>query len=787
MNRALRRTAAVVPALVAGLLAVPPAPAHADSAEVVASTAFVAGQSSEAPTGWTSADVPGGDLVVAGTITQPTTFGATEVDPSSAGTATGFVMRVSADGSQVRWAHQTGYYGTRPTAVVVSGGVLVTLEVGGGGSSAFSGHLVAWDLSSGDYRWHSGNVLGSTPYCLEPAMAVAPDGSLVVTASTSGGIYTGTGWDYSTSGYCRSLVESLDATSGAARWVRILSASSGDGIQTQRVAVSPDGTAVVAGYYGGTFTFGSQTLGQTGSGSTRGFVGAFGADGTPRWVAPYAVSALPHEIAAFTTTEDEVLVFGDRTTGWTASSPSRYLSAFDLVDGHSLWQDALPVGFGIVGAEEVGAVAAGPDGTIVLAAPFTGTRDVAGHVVSGADGTWDTAIVGVSKADGTVLYADELGGPGNDQVRALSVTDGQARLTGLFDVPVTDGTSVQRAAVATYSLPTGLRGLHVAGSGEVGQSLPLTVDSLSGNPVTLSSSGPCALDRSSGFAATVSLAHVGTCGITATQVSQGIQQSLTASIDITPVRVFVTWAPAALTYPAALGSAQLGARFTDAQGADLPGTVTYSASAGTVLPAGSRDVTATFHSSSTDVSDATATRTVSVAQGTPQLSWPGTGSLVYGTPLPAAAVASGYSGSIAGALGYDTHGPGEVLDAGTYSLVVRFTSTDPNYRSTSTTVTVTVQRAVTGLTTDFDATTGTLVGTLTDTTHHVPLAGRPLRFVVGSTSCTGYTDLTGRATCSIADVNALSLATKGFTVYYSGEGNYAPSSRHRDPLISTPL
>jgi len=775
--RGLRRKGSLlgVPLLTATLLGAVPGTAQADETVPgpVASVAFPAGQSTDPPVGWVTATAPDGDLVIAGTLTQPTAFGAFEVDPASPGVQTGFIAKTSADGTQVRWAHELGYVTTRPTSLAVSGGIVVALEVGGGGSSSFTGHLVAWDLASGNYRWQSYNTLGSTPYCMEPSMATAPDGSLVVTAATDRGIYTGTGWDYGTQGGCRVLVESLDAATGAARWVRILSGT--NWVDSQRVAVAPDGRVVVAGYYSGTFTLGTQQVGQTGDGYSRGYLASLDADGSPLWVRPFAVSSLPQEIVAMVATADRAFVWGgDRVLSGSYPSPSRYLAALSLTDGTGVWQTALPVGFGILGVREVGALAPGPDGTLVLAAPFTGTRDVGGHVVSGSTDTWDTALVGLRTTDGRVLYADQLSGPGDDTVRSLATSGGQLLLTGLFDIDRADGVRVTRASVARYAPPLGTLGLSAPPRSEVGSDVAVALSTRSGNPIDVTVSGPCSLTWD-GLGGALHPLHVGTCTVAAAQTLGADTRTAATSVGIDPLTPRVLWAPVGLTYPAPVGAGQLNARFVDAQGNDLAGSVGYSSTSGSVLPAGSYGVTASFTSASLDAADLAATRTVTVSPGLPVLSWPGTASLVYGTPLPAASVAPGYAGPISGVLGYDPgRGSGAVLDAGSYSLRVLFESHDANYRSTSALFPVFVQRATTHITASTSGTNMTAV--LRDTSNNAPLAGRLVKFQGGSESCTARTDLTGAASCPITSVNPLSVVTKGFKVFYAGEKNYAPTS-----------
>jgi YVTN family beta-propeller protein len=164
----------------------------------------------------------------------------------------------------------------------------------------------------------------------------------------------------------------------------------------------------------------------------------------------------------------------------------------------------------------------------------------------------------------------------------------------------------------------------------------------SGNPVTLmidaSSASVCSI---SGPVVTFNAA--GSCVIDANQTGDaGFLAAPQAQQTITAGRAAaaLSWAaPAPVTYGTALGGAQLDAT------ASVPGTFSYSPPAGTVLPAGTQTLTATF--TPADPADytggaASTTITVSPAPLTAQVA----GSQTYGGS-PAFSV-SGYSGLVNG-------------------------------------------------------------------------------------------------------------------------------------------
>ncbi len=151
------------------------------------------------------------------------------------------------------------------------------------------------------------------------------------------------------------------------------------------------------------------------------------------------------------------------------------------------------------------------------------------------------------------------------------------------------------------------------------------------------------------------------------------------SAATTPI---LNWAtPAAITYGAALGSAQLNAT------ANVSGSFTYSPAAGAVLPAGAHTLTATFTPSDTK-KHTTSSISVSlqVNRATPAIHWQDLTRVALGSTLGPAqlnATVTGVDGNaLAGSAEY-TPAAGTVLAApGAATLSVTFTPTDTaNYAS----------------------------------------------------------------------------------------------------------
>jgi len=163
--------------------------------------------------------------------------------------------------------------------------------------------------------------------------------------------------------------------------------------------------------------------------------------------------------------------------------------------------------------------------------------------------------------------------------------------------------------------------------------------------------------------------------------------SATSSIVVNQATPTVTWAaPAAITYGTKLNATQLNAT------ASVPGTLTYTPAAGTVLTTGSHPLTVTFAPTDTvNYKIATATVDIAVIQATPTVTWATPAAITYGTALSATQLNA--TASVPGTLAY-TPASGTVLSTGSHPLTVTFTPTDGvNYKVITDTVNITVGQA----------------------------------------------------------------------------------------------
>lgn len=136
-----------------------------------------------------------------------------------------------------------------------------------------------------------------------------------------------------------------------------------------------------------------------------------------------------------------------------------------------------------------------------------------------------------------------------------------------------------------------------------------------------------------------------------------------------PVTPVIDWEPpAAICYGEELSPAQLNAT------TPVAGTFVYSPAPGTVLPAGTHQLSVSFvPEDSENYTAAEATVSLEVEKAMPAISWPCPEPIPYGTLLGDAQLDA--SASVAGDFEYSA-AHGELLDAGPHSLSVKFTPSD---------------------------------------------------------------------------------------------------------------
>ena len=175
---------------------------------------------------------------------------------------------------------------------------------------------------------------------------------------------------------------------------------------------------------------------------------------------------------------------------------------------------------------------------------------------------------------------------------------------------------------------------------------------------------------------------------TPTDTTDYTTATATQKLTVNKAVPVITWAaPAAITYPTPLSSAQLDAT------ANVPGAFVYTPAAGTVLTANIRTLSVRFTpTDTTDYTTATATQKLTVNKAIPVITWAAPAAITYPTPLSAAQLDA--TANVPGAFVY-TPAAGKVLTAGTQTLSVKFTPTDTtDYTTATATQKLTVNKAV---------------------------------------------------------------------------------------------
>ncbi len=254
--------------------------------------------------------------------------------------------------------------------------------------------------------------------------------------------------------------------------------------------------------------------------------------------------------------------------------------------------------------------------------------------------------------------------------------------------------------------------------------------------------------------------------------------SVTASTTINVLKASpsLTWAnPADITYGTALSSTQLDAT------ASVPGTISYTPAAGTVLGAGQgQTLSATFTpTDTTDYNTVTGTATINVLKANPTLVW-GDGThfqITYGTPLSAAQLDASASFGGAPLAGTFTYVPaaGTILNAGVGQILsTRFKPTDSaDFNDASASALIDVAQA----TPTFDSLAAPTIvyGTTTHVSGHIA-AGTlvptgMVKITIGNQTAGAEIDpSTGDFAADVATAN-LGASSTPYTITYSYAGS----------------
>ena len=189
----------------------------------------------------------------------------------------------------------------------------------------------------------------------------------------------------------------------------------------------------------------------------------------------------------------------------------------------------------------------------------------------------------------------------------LSSFVGTADVAGVFSLNPT-GTTSSMPAAGTQLVQANFTPSDTTNYAQVSVTRNLTISTAnaSGTVITWNSPAPItygtALDTTNQLNATANvpgtyiyspdsgaILGVGlqTLNVTFTD-NNNVSTTVYTTLEVNPAHPIITWSPAALTYPTALGSSQLNAT------TPVAGTFVYSPASGTVLSAGTQTLTATF-------------------------------------------------------------------------------------------------------------------------------------------------------------------------------------------------
>jgi hypothetical protein len=235
-----------------------------------------------------------------------------------------------------------------------------------------------------------------------------------------------------------------------------------------------------------------------------------------------------------------------------------------------------------------------------------------------------------------------------------------------------------------------------------------------------------------------------------------LSASKTVHITVLKATPTITWPnPAEITYPTALGATELNAT------ASVPGTLTYTAPAGTVLNAGDQqDLTVSFTPS--DLANYTETvghARIDVLKGTPVITWSNPADIPYPTALGGTQLNA--SASVPGVFTY-TPPATTVLNVGNgQELSVDFVPTDAvNYNNGSRNVLINVLKASQAIT--FGALSNKTLGSPPFSVMGTSTSNLPLNFTIFS----------GPATINAGVVTLTGLGQVTVRASQAGDGNY---------------
>jgi hypothetical protein len=274
------------------------------------------------------------------------------------------------------------------------------------------------------------------------AVSALDDGSAILTGNFAGTAFFGSS-TVTSAGSFDVFVAKIDPN-GSWQWATRAGGTANN--RSRSVTALNDGSAIVAGAFGGTGSFGATTL--TSAGSFDAFVAKVGANGSWQWatraggteeVEGRSVSALADGSAIITGHFEGTASFGT-TTLTSAGSIDVFVAK---IDANGTWQWATRAG-GSSGAQSR-SISALADGSAIVTGFFHGTASFGTTPITSAGGS--DAFIAKIDANGTWQWVTRAGGPNHDSGHSVSeLADGSAVLIGRFQGTASFGATTLTSA-----------------------------------------------------------------------------------------------------------------------------------------------------------------------------------------------------------------------------------------------------------------------------------------------------------------------------------------------------
>lgn len=220
---------------------------------------------------------------------------------------------------------------------------------------------------------------------------------------------------------------------GAPQWVRSISAS----LSAAALAVDVDaaGTVVVGGRFSGIATFDIDSAATRASaGGADGFLAAYSDAGAYQWSEAFGGLGNDTVLDVAADTAVGVVAVGEISVTVGFSSKQQGFVAARTSAGAALWNAAFPA----TRESSAAAVALSPTGAVIIGGGFEGIVSMAtdGSQDFVATGHEDGFVATLDGATGATVWAQALGGLGDDAVRAVAVNgSGQIAFGGFRELP----------------------------------------------------------------------------------------------------------------------------------------------------------------------------------------------------------------------------------------------------------------------------------------------------------------------------------------------------------------